>query len=91
MTDSYYTDVIGVEVLKDYELYLHFEDGQHGRVDISQIIPFQGIFAPLKNKDFFSTVHVNSDIGTICWENGADLSPVYLLQKVMATNNTSHH
>ena len=31
---------------------------------------------------FFAGVHVNSDIGTICWDNGADLSPTYLHQNL---------
>lgn len=75
-------DVIGVTVLKGYELHLQFDDGSHGNVDISKLVPFSGVFEPLKNKDFFSRVHVNSDIGTICWENGADLSPTYLHENI---------
>lgn len=77
-----HVDVIKVKVLRDYELYLQFDDGRQGNVDISKLIPFKGVFAPLKNKDFFSKVSINSDIGTIYWENGADLSPAYLLENL---------
>ena len=70
-----HVDVIGVKVLENYKLQLQFDDGSCGVVDISKIVPFKGVFAPLNDKDFFSKVAVNSDIGTICWQNGADLSP----------------
>lgn len=76
-------DVIKVKVIKDYNLFLTFEDGKTGQVDIAQLIPFEGIFKPLKNKHYFKTVHVNSEIGTICWENGADLSPSFLYEKIV--------
>lgn len=71
-------DVIAVKVVKDYTLHLKFENGIEGNVDISTIIPFEGIFAKLKDKKYFSTVHVEKDLGTIVWDNGADLSPSYL-------------
>lgn len=82
MDDFYQVDVVGVEVLKDYELHLQFEDGKHGNIDISKIVPFRGVFEPLKDKAFFDRVHINSDIGTICWDNGADLSPDYLYKNI---------
>ena len=77
-----HSDVIKVAVLKDYVLHLQFDDGSDGYVDISKLVPFKGIFEPLKNKDFFSRVLINPDIGTICWENGADLSPTYLHENI---------
>ncbi len=63
-------------------LHLQFDDGSQGNVDVSKLIPFKGIFEPLKNRDFFSRVSLNRDIGTICWENGADLSPSLLHDNV---------
>ena len=75
-------DVIAVEVVKDYIVRLKFDDGYCGIVDISEIIPFKGVFEPLNDKNFFSKVVVNPEIGTICWENGADLSPTYLREKI---------
>lgn len=72
------SDVVNVKVLDGYTLHLQFDDGFQGDVDISKVVPFKGVFEPLNSKDFFSRVVVNSDIGTICWENGADLSPTFL-------------
>ncbi len=68
-------DVIEVKPLTAYNLYLRFEDGTSGEIDISKVIEFQGIFAKLADRNYFSTVKVNPDLGTICWENGADISP----------------
>jgi len=33
------------------------------------------VFSPLREPDFFRQVTVNSEIGTICWPNDADLCP----------------
>ena len=71
-------DVIEVKVIKGYTLFLRFEDGIEGTVDISNLIPFSGIFAKLEDLDYFATVSVNKELGTIVWDNGADLSPEYL-------------
>ncbi len=68
-------DIIQVEPQTNYNLYLKFEDGVEGTVDIGQLITFDGIFAPLENLDYFRTVKVNPDWGTIYWDNGADLDP----------------
>lgn len=52
------------------------------KVDVSKIVPFKGVFEPLKDKKFFATVFINKNIGTICWENGADLSPACLKENI---------
>jgi len=75
-------DIVDVQPLKGYQLHLRFDDGVEGIVDISQIIEFTGIFTPLKNPDYFAKVRVNHDLGTIQWENEADLDPVVLYAKI---------
>jgi len=68
-------DIIAVQAKEEYKLYLKFEDGVEGIVDISQLIEFTGVFATIQNQDYFNQVKVNPDWGTIYWENGADLDP----------------
>lgn len=68
-------DIIAVIPLKDHTLQITFEDGLEGTIDIAQLIPFNGIFAPLKELQFFQQVTVSPELGTICWPNGADLDP----------------
>jgi hypothetical protein len=71
-------DIVEVKVVKNYILYIRFENGLSGEVDISKIIPFEGVFSKLKEPAYFGTVRVDKDLGTIVWENGADLAPDYL-------------
>ena len=68
-------DITSVQPLENYRLYLKFEDNQEGVVDISQLIEFTGIFAPLQDLTYFKQVKLNPEWGTIYWENGADLDP----------------
>ena len=68
-------DIISVQPVENYLLYLKFEDNQEGVVDISQLIEFTGIFAPLQDLAYFNQVKLNPEWGTIYWENGADLDP----------------
>jgi hypothetical protein len=68
-------DVIAVRVLEGYQLQLTFDDGSVGVADMTPFIEREGVFSPLRKLDFFRQVTVNSDIGTICWPNGADLCP----------------
>jgi Protein of unknown function (DUF2442) len=79
-------DIIFVQALPDYKLLLRFEDDVEGVVDLQQLIEFKGIFEPLKDVDFFSRVSVNEDLGTICWENCADLDP-QVLYTIVTTGN----
>jgi hypothetical protein len=70
--------VVDVHVLDGYHLRLRFEDGVEGVVDIASLIEFSGVFAPLRERDYFAQVCVNPDTGTICWPNDADLDPEVL-------------
>jgi len=66
-------DVVEVRPLGDYQLYLRFEDGVVGVIDLKELIPFEGVFAELGERSFFEQVRVNAELGAICWPNGADL------------------
>ncbi len=70
------------KVVRDYILYLRFENGKEGTIDISQVIPFSGIFEKLSDPIYFSQVQINKELGTIVWENGADLSPKFLYDTI---------
>ena len=65
--------------ISDYRLILTFDDGVIKQVDLRQYLKGK-IFEPLKNIDYFKTVKVNSDIDTIVWDNGADMSPDFLYE-----------
>ncbi len=68
-------DIVAVQPLENHQLYIRFEDGVEGTVDISKIVKFTGVFAPLQNQEYFTQVEVNHEVGTIQWQSGADLDP----------------
>jgi hypothetical protein len=77
-------DVVEVRYVRDYIVWLRFQDGTSGEVDIS--LSFKGpVFEPLRDLDFFKRVQVDPEIGTIVWPNGADVAPETLYERVQVT------
>jgi hypothetical protein len=71
--------------VRDYVIGLRFNDGAEGEIDLER--EFEGeVFGPLIDKQRFRKFHVDSELGTIVWENGADLAPEFLHEnmKVLA-------
>jgi hypothetical protein len=71
-------DVIGVKPLEGYQVHLTFADGSAGVIDIAERVEFKGVFEALADPTYFRQVKVNPELGTICWDNGADLDPIVL-------------
>jgi hypothetical protein len=69
---------VEVRPLKGYRLRLRFDDGASGIVDVSRRVPFDGVFEPLRDPEYFRRVRVDPELGTVVWPNGADLDPVVL-------------
>ncbi len=70
--------------MEGYRVYLRFEDGAEGTVDLGRLIRFEGVFAPLRDPDEFARMELNTELGTICWPNGADFDPDVLYAEVTA-------
>jgi hypothetical protein len=77
-------DVVEVEAVGNHRLRLRFEDGVEGVLDLTAIVPFEGVFAPLRDPAVFAAARVNAELGTVCWPNGADLDPDVLYALVQA-------
>lgn len=75
-------DIIRVEPQEGYQVWLQFEDNTAVVINIADLIQFTGVFAPLQDETYFRQVRVNSELGTICWPNGADLDPDVLYSQV---------
>lgn len=75
-------DIIEAHPLSGFRLFLRFEDGVEGEVDLSKFVRFDGIFEPLKDPSRFAQVRVHSELGTVFWPNGADLDPDVLYSKL---------
>jgi hypothetical protein len=68
-------DIVEAKHLGDYRLYLRFDDGAEGEIDIAPLLTFTGVFEPLRDPAYFAQLRVDPDAGTIVWPNGADLCP----------------
>jgi hypothetical protein len=71
--------VIEVKPLDGYKLWLRFQDGLAGTVDLSGEL-WGPMFEPLKDVAFFAQVAIHPKLDTITWPNGADLAPEFLYQ-----------
>jgi hypothetical protein len=75
-------DIVEARTLEGYKVYLRFEDGAQGVVDLSQFMRFEGVFAPLSDPQQFARMAVNPELGTICWFGGDDFDPDVLYAHV---------
>jgi Protein of unknown function (DUF2442) len=67
------------QYLSDYSLRLTFEDGSVRDVNLAGHLDGE-VFEPLRDIANFRQVRVDSDLDTIVWENGADMSPDFLYE-----------
>ena len=75
-------DVAAVVPLENLVLQVRFVDGAVGTVDVSKLVRLDGVFAPLRDADFFRQVAVNEELGCVCWPNGADLDSEVLYSTI---------
>jgi hypothetical protein len=75
-------DVVAAKALGDYRLYLRFEDGVEGTLDLAPHLSFRGVFGPLRDPAYFGQVRVDRELGTVVWPNGADLDPDVLYGRI---------
>jgi hypothetical protein len=66
-------DVVAVGCLGPCRLRLIFEGGVSGEVGVARLVPFEGVFAALRDPASFRAARVESEAGTVAWPSGADL------------------
>lgn len=69
-------DVIDVEYLGDKRLYIEFNDGAYGEVDLSEYINAIPALHDLKDEKQFARFYLSN--GTIGWRENRDISPRWL-------------
>ncbi|MCH8156222.1 MAG: DUF2442 domain-containing protein [Nitrospinae bacterium] len=75
-------DITEVRPLTHTRIFLRFEDGVEGDLDLSEFVRFDGVFEPLKNPEEFAKVQVHPELKTIVWPCGADLDPDVLYSRL---------
>jgi hypothetical protein len=74
-------DITDVVVSAHGRLRLTFADGLTGEVDV--LDRMRGpVFTRARTPEGFVEVRVDSQTGTVCWPNGADLAPDTLYERV---------
>ncbi|MES1244327.1 MAG: DUF2442 domain-containing protein [Acidobacteriota bacterium] len=68
-------DIVEARATGGHRLYIRFEDGVDGELDLSRLVEFRGVFEPLRNPEEIAKVTVDPELGTVCWPGGADLDP----------------
>ena len=67
--------VTAVEPLEGFHVRLHFTDGTIKEIDLRPYL-HGPVFEPLlRSPETFRAVKVDQELGTIVWENGADIDP----------------
>jgi hypothetical protein len=80
-----FESVIKAKHIKDYEVWIAFDNGKKGRVDLaSQLKNRGGVFKPLQDIKYFKNFKIEND--TLSWENGADLAPESLYELLKQQN-----
>lgn len=69
-----------VKHIKDFTVELLLTNGKRKIVDLEPFLRGP-IFEPIRADQYlFETIHVDKDLGTIFWDNGADIDPDVLIQ-----------
>ncbi|HBA67323.1 MAG TPA: DUF2442 domain-containing protein [Methylococcaceae bacterium] len=66
-----------VAYLDDYRIRPVFNDGLTGVADLRDAL-WGEIFEPLLDRNNFSQIRLDPELGTVSWPNGADLAPEFL-------------
>jgi hypothetical protein len=66
--------------IEDYVVYLEFNDGRSGKVNLKDIIFKYEIAKPLRDKEKFSDFYLDS-WPTLAWECGFDIAPETLYER----------
>lgn len=79
-------DVISIKYQKDFIYYIEFDDGRKGDIDLSDYPNKGPIYEPLRDLSFFQSAKIEG--GTIAWQNGADIAPESLYEKIANPQST---
>lgn len=74
--------IIEVEARPDFRVWIRFEDGTEGVVDLSDLVG-KGVFERWTEPGEFGKVYIiDEETGTIAWPGGLDVAPDRLWQDV---------
>ena len=69
--------LIEAQYKKDYKVFLKFNTGESGEVDLKKVVFKHKVAEPLRDKKNFSKFYFDS-WSTLAWECGFDIAPEFL-------------
>jgi len=81
-------EIEAVKYVRDYILWLRFNDGAEGTVDLADELTGP-VFMPLADKRVFKAVRVDPLLRTVVWPNEADLAPEFLYERLVPSRTAS--
>jgi len=72
----------------DYKLWLLFDDGISGEVDLKKLVG-RGVFSAWKSVEFFNSVHIDKKSDTVTWGEDLDLDPYVLHDQILSKRKRS--
>jgi hypothetical protein len=74
-------EIKDVQARGRFKVWLRFEDGVEGEVDLSDVAG-KGVFAAWLEDGVFEKVFIDREAGTIAWPGGIDVAPDVLYQEI---------
>ena len=69
--------VISFHEIGPFTLSIQFEDGTSQTIDFRPVLEGE-LYGPLQDPATFSQVHIDPEVHTLVWPNGADFDPAIL-------------
>lgn len=65
------------EIVGAYTLEVEFDDGTSQVIDFTPVLSGE-LYGPLSDEALFNQVHIDPEVHTLVWPNGADFDPATL-------------
>ena len=65
--------VVELEVCEPFQIWVRFDDGAAGVVDLSDSAAVGGIFAQWSDEGFWRSAHIAADSGAVAWGDGSEI------------------
>jgi hypothetical protein len=82
-----FAELVEVRHIRDNVVYMRFDSGLAGEVDLSDYVGRGPMFQPLTDESFFKQVFIQG--GTLAWPNGADIAPERLYERLQSALSTT--
>jgi hypothetical protein len=77
--------VVEARYLGDYQVWLEFNDGRKGVVDLADEL-YGEEMSKLRNRERFQDFYLDYGLASIAWLDGQDFAPEFLYERLKAMN-----